>query len=33
MSLKDDMYNSDGKHIKVFFKDGTVEEIYCEEYV
>lgn len=33
MSLKDDMYNSDGKHIKVFFKDGRVEEIYCEEYV
>lgn len=33
MSLKDDMYNSDGKHIKVFLKDGRVEELYCEEYV
>lgn len=33
MSLIDDMYNSEGKHIRVFYKDGTVKELYCEEYV
>ncbi|EEI83507.1 hypothetical protein [Anaerococcus tetradius] len=33
MTLLDMMYNSEGKNIKVFFKDGTVKELYCEEYV
>lgn len=33
MTLIDMMYNSEGKNIKVFFKDGTVEELYCEEYI
>ncbi|NVF11017.1 hypothetical protein HV819_03295 [Anaerococcus sp. AGMB00486] len=33
MTLIDMMYNSEGKNIKVFFKDGSVEELYCEEYI